>query len=344
MASPAADIPSAPTAGTSITVGTIARLAGRVSFVTITARHGAKISTPAITVALLSLNRIGWLIRSISKLPDRGISLKKILLGAAALVAISAVSASAADMAPAYTKAPPPVVAPVYNWTGFYVGGNIGGGWGHATDPVYFQATGFPTPLLTENGSTSPSGVLGGAQAGYNWQTSNLVLGIETDIQGSGISATAITPGLLSTCGVPCSVTETDKLTWFGTTRGRIGYGWTNWMVYATGGAAYGGVNTSGVENFVGGVTPQQQSQQLLTSTTTTRVGWTAGAGVEGRFAGQWSWKLEYLYMDFGTNNYAFPDAPPLAPGTITQSLHLTSNVVRVGVNYHFGAPVVAQY
>jgi outer membrane immunogenic protein len=244
--------------------------------------------------------------------------------------------ASAADMA---VKArPAPIVAPVYNWTGFYVGGNIGGSWGRATDDIFFVPGG--TPRLITNEATKPSGVIGGAQAGYNWQTGNVLLGIETDIQGSSQKATATVPGVLLTCGVPCSVTETDKLTWFGTTRGRIGYAWADWMLYVTGGVAYGGIRTNGTENFVGAAAPFI----ALTSATTTRVGWTAGAGVEGRISGQWTWKAEYLYMDFGTVNYAFAEPAPFAVGNITQSLHMTDNIVRVGVNYHFGGPVVARY
>ncbi len=168
-----------------------------------------------------------------------------------------------------------------------------------------------------------------------------MVFGIETDIQGSSERDTTTVAGVTATCGVPCSVTETDKVTWFGTTRGRLGYSWGNWMAYVTGGAAYGGISTKGTESFVGGVVPVL----ALTDTTTTRLGWTVGGGLEGHLSGQWTWKAEYLHMDFGTVNYSFAEAPPLAPGNITQALHVTDNVVRVGVDYHFGAgPITTRY
>ncbi len=255
-----------------------------------------------------------------------GAVMKKAALGIIAIAALIGTPALAADMA---LKAPPP---PPCLWCGWYVGANVGFSWGTASDSVDFVPTGFtPSPIATD--TTHPAGVLGGAQAGFNWQHGPAVFGIETDIQGSGERDGPVTvPGVTSTCGVPCSVSETDKLTWFGTTRGRVGYAWGNWMVYATGGAAYGGVGTSGTESFTGGIVPLLN----LANTTTTRLGWTAGAGIEGQLVGKWTWKVEYLYMDLGTTNLAFAEPPPLSPGNVTQALRFTDNIVRVGVNLHF--------
>lgn len=265
--------------------------------------------------------------------------MKSLFVASLAGVALASSAAMAADLpvkAPIY-KAPPPV----YSWAGFYLGVNIGGSWGRATDRAEFTPAAGAAALIARD-TTHPNGVIGGGQLGYNWQTGPVVFGIETDIQGSGQRGTATVGGVTATCGVPCSVTETDGVTWFGTTRGRLGYSWGEWMAYVTGGAAYAGINTIGTENFVGGVVPLL----ALTNGTTTRAGWTVGGGVEGRLTGAWSWKIEYLHMDFGTANFAFAEPPPLAPGTVAQSIRVTDDVVRVGVNYHFnlGGPFGPRY
>lgn len=240
--------------------------------------------------------------------------------------------ARAADL---LLKAPPPV--PVWSWSGFYLGLNVGGSWGRASDTISFIPPGG-APALIANERTSPDGIIGGGQVGYNWQRGHVVFGIESDIQGSGQQDSATVTGVTATCGVPCSVTESDRLTWFGTTRGRLGYAWVNWMAYVTGGAAYGGIRTSGTENFVGGVVPTL----ALTSSTQTRGGWTVGGGLEGHLRGRWTWKVEYLHMDFGTTNFAFAEPAPLAPGLVTQSLRVTDNVLRAGVDWHFNGPIAA--
>lgn len=233
--------------------------------------------------------------------------------------------AFAADMA---VKAPPPAPVPVYNWTGFYAGLNIGGGWGRTNDPVFFVGGGVVNAQGTP--SSHPDGVIGGAQLGYNWQTGSVVLGVETDIQGSGQSGSATAPGVVANCGAGCSIPETDKLTWFGTTRGRIGAASGGWLAYVTGGAAYGGVKSSGVE-----LAPAFAAVEPF-SGSTTRAGWTVGAGVEASLTGNWTWKVEYLYMDLGTANFATASVPPALAGNFTQALRFTDSLVRGGVNLRF--------
>jgi len=254
--------------------------------------------------------------------------MNKLLIAGAALAALIGTPALAADMA---VKAPPAPVAPACVWCGWYVGVNLGGSWGRVRDTADFIPTGF-TPSLIATNATNPDGVIGGGQIGYNWQQGVVVFGLETDIQGSSERATASATGVTATCGVPCYVTETDKLTWFGTARARLGVASGSWMAYVTGGAAYGGISTNGTETFVGGIVPAL----ALQNTNTTRGGWTAGGGVEGQLTGKWTWKVEYLYMSFGTWNLAFAEPAPLAPGSVTQSLRVTDNVVRGGVNWHF--------
>jgi outer membrane immunogenic protein len=276
----------------------------------------------------------------------------------AALAGTSAVSA--ADLAPRpYTKAPAPIVE-VWNWTGFYIGGNAGYSWGRSrTDVSYFNTvTGLaivpPVGSVTSSGFDMNGGIAGG-QAGYNWQTSNWVFGLEADIQWSGekgsanynCAATVIggvcLPGLTF---LPAGATGTtlalsESLEWFGTFRGRAGVAVTpQVLLYGTGGLAYGSIKTSGT---LSGFNPNGGVLALAGSHSDTRVGWTVGAGIEGMISRNWSAKFEYLYMDLGRTNTTF-----LLPagGFIgaNVSSRFTDNIVRVGLNYRFSGPVVANY
>ncbi|MEO6839838.1 MAG: outer membrane protein [Bradyrhizobium sp.] len=269
-----------------------------------------------------------------------------------------ATSALAADLpARVYTKAPA-FVDPGYNWSGFYVGGNIGYSWGRSSDTSNFT-NGAGATLSTSIGSSNLDGIVGGGQAGYNWQVQNWVWGLEGDIQGTGergrrdISCAVglCTPStlpvgffalvfLIPGAAVPASLDQ--KIDWFGTVRGRVGVLVDpKVLLYATGGLAYGGVNTS--ETIAG----------ASFSTTDTRVGYTVGAGVEGAIGGNWTAKLEYLYVDLGRTSGSFATAIPAfgggaaTSGTLTSSYssRITDNVLRVGLNYRFnGGQVVAKY
>jgi len=197
----------------------------------------------------------------------------------AASLAVAASAAAAADLprGPApYYSAPAPVV---YNWAGFYAGANVGYEWGKATN----------TP-------TDPSGVMGGLQAGYNWQSGQFVFGAETDIQASGADDT-FAPWKFSN-------------PWFGTLRGRVGAAFNNFLVYGTFGLAYGDL-----DGQFGGM-----------SETRTELGWTGGVGLEYGFAPNWSAKAEYLYMDLGDRNFTITG----------MDHGLQANIFRLGVNYHF--------
>jgi outer membrane immunogenic protein len=182
--------------------------------------------------------------------------------------------------------------------------------------------------------STSPRGFIGGAQIGYNFQTGAYVYGVEADWQFSAQkgSSSLLCPGVL--CGA-ASVTgitldHTEKLTSFGTLRGRIGYAFDRWMIYGTGGLAFGTIKSD--------LTATTALGSVAFSNSTTRTGWTLGAGVENALVGNWSWKLEYLYMDFGTftitNALGLPVV--LAGTTINQTVKFTDQIIRVGVNYRF--------
>jgi outer membrane immunogenic protein len=228
-------------------------------------------------------------------------------------------AASAADLAARpYTKALP-MVAAVYDWTGGYIGIEGGYGWGHSdqTDP------GIPLPPSIGDGHYSVSGGLAGGTLGYNWQNGPWVFGLEGDYSWSGIKGSSSVCGPTTVTPHPCG-TSLDS---FGTFRGRIGYaaGPTgNWLLYATGGLAIGDVHAWDA------LTPAAGSEF--------RAGWTLGAGVEAAFAPNWTVKLEYLYVDLGKAHYF--DIVPGVPETVS----FNTNIVRAGINYRFGGPVIAKY
>jgi outer membrane immunogenic protein len=280
--------------------------------------------------------------------------MKKITLRAVVFAAIGVAPALAADLpAGVYTKAPP--IGTIYDWSGFYIGGNIGYGWGQSHDTSTINNTAGMT-LFTNTDKTSMNGVFGGGQVGYNWQMQRIVVGLEADIQGtdekgsrSFICPTTCSPGtftgiilpngtLLFTPGPAVPATMSQKLDWFGTVRARAGaLVDPKVLVYATGGLAYGEARTS--ETI--GVVP------ATFSSTNTNIGWTLGVGVEGALGGNWTAKLEYLYLDLGklSGVYLTP-SPAFGGGFLNSSYNsrVTDNVLRVGVNYKFGGSVAARY
>jgi outer membrane immunogenic protein len=263
--------------------------------------------------------------------------MKRILIGIAAIASLTT-GAFAADLAPRpYTKAPA-YVDPGYNWTGFYVGGNIGYSWGTSRDTsTLTNAAG--TVLFTDTVSTNLNGVVGGAQAGYNWQMQNWVWGLEADIQGTGERGTHAftftTPpiaGIAIIPGVTLPFALNQKIDWFGTFRGRAGVLVSpKVLLYVTGGLAYGEVDSNETIAALPGF-----------SSSSTNVGWTVGAGIEGVVGGNWTAKLEYLYVDLGRVSGSF--AVPAFAFSSNYSSRVTDNVLRVGLNYKFGGPVVARY
>jgi len=260
--------------------------------------------------------------------------------------------ASAADLpvkAPVYKA--PPVMAPMYNWTGFYIGGNIGYSWGNASGDV--NVTGLPASLPTSySGSAKPDGIIGGGQIGYNWQANNLVFGLEADFQGSGEKATGSAtsdpftfsspffvnaiPGTLNQSGGEASIL------WFGTVRGRAGMLVTpTILLYGTGGLAYGRISGSDTISVNLGTPPTTVFSSAY-GNSATNVGWTVGAGIEGAFpnTSNWTWKLEYLYVDLGSFGSSGSTTLPASLGggtySYSWSTKVTDNVVRVGLNYRF--------
>lgn len=223
---------------------------------------------------------------------------------AAAGLALGLQSASAADLGRPVYKAPAPAVVAAYNWSGFYIGGHLGGAWSSED----LSALGLV-------GSTDPDGFIGGVQAGYNWQADRWVFGIEGDWSWSGADGGVATP----------FGTVSSDQNWYATLTGRLGYAWDNWMWYVKGGAAW--VDAEYLFGALGTVSD-------------TRVGWTLGTGVEWALAPQWSAKLEYNYLDFGKDTYALGGAAFEADTQV----HLIKAGINYRFGGYGKAPVVANY
>lgn len=218
--------------------------------------------------------------------------------------ALAPLTANAADL---YRNPPPPpaaYVAPVPYadnniWQGFYIGLNGGYGWGNDTGSISSGGVSVDR--------ANPQGGFGGGQAGYNFQSGSLVYGLETDFQGGDLSARSD------------DALSRERIDWFGTARGRVGYAFGHVLLYGTGGFAYGDVrqraNFSG-DQFSGG---------------TTQAGWVAGGGVEYKITPNWSVKSEYQYIDLGSQSLSD------LTGNTANSADTSFQTVRFGVNYRFG-------
>jgi len=277
--------------------------------------------------------------------------MKKIALAAAAASILLTGAASAADLAARpYTKAPPPPAVVVYNWTGFYIGGNAGYAWNHTTvsatpNAAFAEDFSGTTAFIAANhpSGLNKNGFTGGGQVGYNWQAGQWLLGVEADINYVDSKRSfAFGAGNV----VPLSVTGSVATDWLATFRGRVGLAVDNVLLYATGGLAVAELkydetvavtgNNSGLGTFASSVRD-------------TKAGWTAGAGVEWGFAPNWSAKFEYLYTQFeGVSAVAtrVGALPPLTPNpTFTFATgDWTIQTARVGINYRWGGPVVVRY
>ena len=241
---------------------------------------------------------------------------------------------------------------PVGGWTGGYIGANIGYSWGRSSDFASFVTPGG-IALATSTAKFDMNGVIGGGQVGYNVQFGNWLWGWEMDFQGSDqkgdANARFICPAVTCQAGNPATTSTTggavpalpvvataynQKLDWFGTVRGRIGGLVTpTVLLYATAGLAFGRVDTSGTitgQNGAGAPTATTFAQH------STRPGWTAGAGAEWRFLDHWSCKIEYLYVDLGSDTFTAAGPVNFIPVNLTVNSHITDNILRIGANYRF--------
>jgi len=241
--------------------------------------------------------------------------MKKLLLGASALVAIGTVTpASAADLAARpYTKAPPPMLAAIYDWSGFYIGAN--GGWGH--ERRCFDSRDITGVFISEGCHDANGGVVGG-QIGYRWQAGGWVFGLEAqgdwaNIRGDNVSL--LFPGFVNR----------SRMDAFGLFTGQIGYAWNNALFYVKGGAAV--VDDRNDILFGGAV--------VATSNSDTRWGATVGVGFEYGFAPNWSVGIEYdhLFLDNRTTDFTVPGGLVVA----TDRIHGDADLIMARINYRFG-------
>jgi outer membrane immunogenic protein len=223
-------------------------------------------------------------------------------IAAAALLATS-FAAKAADIPRPVYKGVRSVVA-YYNWTGFYVGVNAGYGWGNSNWDVPASFT------------VKPKGWLFGGTVGYNYQVGSMVYGVEGDFDWSDVKATA-------TCGAFACET---RQRWLGTARGRLGYAVDRFLPYITGGVAMASIQAN-------------NNDPAAPGGSATRTGWTLGGGVEYAFIGNWTAKLEYLYVDLGSFNCTTCFA-----GATTNNISFKENIVRAGINYKFSGPIFTRW
>ncbi len=274
-------------------------------------------------------------------------------------------SAFAADMA--VKAVPVPVPAPA-SWSGFYAGAEAGGGWGGETvasspnDPLAANLFGGALGLageqpLVNSFSLRQSGAVGGFEAGYNWQPgSNWLVGLETDFNFTSLNGQASGTSLIQ--GPPAatftqSINTQQSTDWYGTVRGRLGWLATpNLLLFGTGGFAYGRVVDSANYTFNGApaVLPETgfgfsfscvANAPCFTGTSSgIRTGWTAGGGAEWRLSDNWSAKIEYQFVDLGTETVRVTAGAIAVPGNAPSSFNTVFRndfqVVRLGLNYHF--------
>lgn len=206
-------------------------------------------------------------------------------------------AAMAADM-PA--KAPAMIQPIPYNWTGFYIGADIGGGWGKHDRSV------VPPGFVN---SYNSSGIIGGIHAGYNWQMQSIVLGLETDINWTSIKGDD---------GGAGGTTDETKVKWLGSTVARAGFAWDRFLVFAVGGWAYGGLDHSNAGPPV----------QTFSST---RSGWTVGGGAEYAINANWIARIQYRYYDLGTYQNLAP-----TNGVLPYQVGNKLSTVTAGISYKF--------
>ena len=244
-------------------------------------------------------------------------------------IALTEGSVFAADLPS--QKSPPVAPAPIFAWTGFYIGFNHGFGGGVLDANLAVGAP--PLGLVTTHTANRASGFVAGGQGGYNYQFSNgLVLGLESDFQWSDIKASHQATTQASASIAVGAVDISNSLNWFGTTRLRAGYSFGRLLPYVTGGVAYGEVKASGTR-FTGGAL-------FLGSTTDTKVGWTVGGGVDYALSNTLSVRAEYLYLQLpsvgGSAAALLP--PPFSPliGSFSTG-PFGAHIVRTGVDMKFG-------
>jgi outer membrane immunogenic protein len=272
---------------------------------------------------------------------------RKFLLASVGAMALTGSAAFAADLP---SRAPPPVYlppVPIFTWTGFYIGGQVGGAWGtggnHLTafDPV----TGT---LVDRSFGGRPSGVIGGGHVGFNYQipgwnwfsSSGIVIGLEGTVDGASLSKTTVVTFPVAFGGGTLTAHSTADIQ--GSIRGRLGVAWDRALIYATGGVAFVGVNS---DLSLSGFNAVGMPFFASASRSNSRTGWTVGGGIAYAVTNNWSIRAEYRYTDFGTisRSAVFPGG-----GFFNGHRRFAENQVQAGISYKFETyvppPIVSKY
>jgi outer membrane immunogenic protein len=241
---------------------------------------------------------------------------------------------------------------PSVDWSGYYIGANLGAGIGNADlhagvrpDTTYFN-TGTDSDQVAAAGRGKPSldSFTGGAVIGYNVQYGNILFGLEAGANAVGVDeAHSGSSTFLTDPNIQFTVTQTVKSDWIATLRPRIGWAQDNWLVYVTGGLAWTRLE---LDTFYGDNNAQAGSglpgAHANGSTSSTKTGWTLGAGGEYALSSNWSLTGQYLFIDFGSVNTVAPLVPTPTldefSATIDGSADLSTSLIMVGATYRFGA------
>lgn len=234
------------------------------------------------------------------------------------VLGVASVPALAADLPSRKEAVAPVAYAPVFTWTGFYLGVNAGAGWQNKSNVYVTGPLGGVTSLSTGNSS---AGFVGGGQIGYNYQVDSWVFGAETDIQYADVGG-KLNWGPYTWWGGA----GRNSNQYFGTVRARVGYAVDRTLFYVTGGLAYGGLNGTGGYH-----------------SSNSNAGWTVGGGVEYAFTQNWTAKLEGLYVNLNNSSKVLSYNNPAPVGSLPAGIYTASShgghgggIMRVGVNYKF--------
>lgn len=223
---------------------------------------------------------------------------------------------------------------PVFSWTGFYIGANVGGANHQATtqDLNGWGGTGT-TPYVTPWFKSEKNTASFGGQAGYNWQVRNFVFGVETDLSYIGSSNTFVPPNNLIAggCGTTCGVSATNELSWLSTFRGRAGVAFDRVMIFGTAGAAVGQVNNHWGWGDTG-------FSDLQFSASSTKTGYVVGGGIELMLMSKWAVRVEGMHVDLGTSRSTISGVPQCCagPGTFTTEFKNTVDIGRLALTFRW--------
>jgi len=281
--------------------------------------------------------------------------MRNILSATIGLFAVSAMPAMAADL-PLKAR-PMPAVATVYNWSGCYIGGNVGGKWGRTDGSVTVGPTTAPgalgAPGTVVFGQADGSKMIAGGQVGCNIQSGNWVFGLEGDFDWQRWSVSRTLAGT----ALPFPFVPGDnfdvRIDWQASARGRIGYAWDRVLIYATGGAAFTNIKVG--TNFIATTAAGITFPADLVTDSKTLVGWTVGGGLEYAVTNNWIAGIEGRYSNYGTNTFNSgllatvftPGAAggfTFAPSTQTIKLETFEVMGRLSYKFDWGGPVVARY